>query len=92
MTVSVAVSANCATLNATFTGALPRTKRSTTIGPATWAMTSSCGAASSRPATSGSSESESVCALPRMCAWTTKTSVAANPIASAHHGMWKPSV
>jgi hypothetical protein len=90
--VSVAVSANCATLNATFTGALPRTNSSTAIGPTTCAMISSCGAASSRPATSGSSDSESVCALPRMWAWTTKTSVAANPTASAHHGIWKPSV
>ena len=42
--------------------------------------------------TSGSSESESVCALPRTCAWMTKTSVAAKPAASAHHGTWKPSV
>jgi hypothetical protein len=92
ITDSVAVSANCATLNATFTGALPRTNSNTAIGPTTCATTSACGVASSRPATSGSSESESVCALPRRWAWTTKISVAANPIASAHHGMWYPSV
>ena len=33
-----------------------------------------------------------MCALPRMWAWMTKTSVAAKPIASAHHGIWNPSV
>ena len=42
--------------------------------------------------TSGSSDSESVCALPRMWAWMTKTSAAAKPIASAHHGTRNPSV
>ena len=55
-------------------------------------MTRSDGIARSRPATSGSSESESVCALPRTCAWMTKISVAAKAAASAHHGMRKPSV
>ena len=90
--MSVAVSANCATLNATLTGALRRTKSSTTIGPTTCAMIRSCGAASSRPTTSGSSESESVCALPRMWAWMTKTSVGGEAAASAHQGTWKPSV
>jgi hypothetical protein len=89
-TVSVAVRANCATLNATLTGALPRANNSTTNGPATWATISSVGAPSSRPTTNGSSDSDSVCALPRMCAWTTKTSVAAKPIASAHQGTRNP--
>ena len=92
ITLSVAVSANCARLNATFTGAQERTNSSTRIGPATWAITSSCGAASSRPTTSGSSDSDSVCELPRMWAWMTKTSAAAKPTASAHHGTRKPSV
>ena len=79
-------------LKAIFTGALRRTKTSTTSGPTTCAITSSCGVARRRPTTSGSSESESVCALPRMWAWMTKTSAAANATASAHQGTWKPSV
>ena len=45
------------------------------------------GAASSRPSTSGSSDSDSECALPRTCAWITNSSVAAKPAASAHHGI-----
>ena len=58
-------------------GECPRVSTSTTAGPTTCAITRSCGAASSSPSTSGSSESDSECALPRTCAWTTNSSVAA---------------
>ena len=92
ITESVAVRANCARLNATLAGDRPRTKRRMSAGPAICATIRSCGVASSRPATSGSSESESVCALPRKWAWMTKTSVTANAAASAHHGTCTPSV
>ncbi len=79
-------------LKATLIGSVPRTHSSTSSGPSTWAKISSVGSPSSRPMTSGISESDSVCALPRTWAWMTKTSVAAKPAASAHHGTWKPSV
>ena len=91
-TLSVAVSANCATLKAILTGAVPRVNSRTTSGPRICASTRSCGVASSSPMTSGISESDSVCALPRMCAWMTKTSVAANASASPHHGICHPPV
>ena len=73
------MSANCATLNATLTGALPRDEQQhERSARRPGRRSSSCGVASSRPTTSGSSDSDSVCALPRMWAWMTKTSVAAN--------------
>ena len=87
---SAAVRANWARLNSSRTGPWPRVHTSTTAGPTIIASMRSCGAASSSPRTSGSSDSDSECALPRTCAWMTNTSVAAKPAASAHHGIVTP--
>ena len=84
---SAAVRPNWARLKSSRTGLWPRVQTSTTAGPTIIASTRSCGAASSRPSTSGSSDSDSECALPRTCAWITNSSVAAKPAASAHHGI-----
>ena len=84
---SAAVSPNWARLKNSRVGLWPRVQTSTTAGPAIIASTRSLGEASSRPSTSGSSDSDSECALPRTCAWITNSSVAAKPAASAHHGM-----
>ena len=91
ITARHAVRPNCARLNNSLSGECPRVNASTSAGPTTCASTSSCGEASSRPRISGSSEIDSECALPRTCAWTTNSSVAANPAASAHHGLCGPS-
>ena len=84
---SAPVRPNCATLNSSRTGPWPRVSTSTTAGPTTIAVTRSDGSASSSPSTSGISDSDSECLVPRMCAWATNASVAAKPAASAHQGM-----
>src|SRR3954451_23450923 len=84
---SVAVSANWARLNASRVNPCPRVNSRTISGPTTVATIRSLGLASSRPSTSGTSDSDSECALPRTCAWITNASATAKPAASAHHGI-----
>jgi hypothetical protein len=54
--------------------------------PTSPAITSSCAGRKRRPATSGSSPSDSECVLRRKCRCTTQRSAAANPSATSHHG------
>ena len=84
--LSAPTSANWARLNAVRIGMWRRSSSSTTPGPTMQASISSDGSARNRPATSGTSASDSDSALWRKLTWTTNTSAAAKASASAHHG------
>ena len=90
--LSPPTSANWARLNAVRIGMCRRSSSSTTPGPRMQASISSDGWARNRPATSGTSASDSDSALWRKLTWTTNTSAAAKASASAHHGRWMPPV
>jgi hypothetical protein len=79
-------SVNCARLKNALNVGISRSKASASDDPTSPAITSSCAGRNSRPATSGSSPSDSECVLRRKWRCTTQRSAAANPRAISHQG------
>jgi hypothetical protein len=79
-------SVNCARLKKALNGGISRSKASAAEAPTSPARTSSCAGRNRRPATSGSSPSDSEWVLRRKCRCTTQRSAAAKPPATSHHG------
>ncbi len=80
-------SVNWARLKNALKVGISRSNASATDDPTSPARTSSWAGRNSRPATSGSSPSESEWVLRRKWRWTTHRSAAAKPIATVHHGI-----
>ena len=74
---------NCARLKNALKIGISRSKASASEDPTRPASTSSCAGRNSRPATSGSSPSDSEWVLRRKCRCTTQRSAAANPAATS---------
>ena len=79
-------SVNCARLKKALKVGISRSNASATDAPTSPARTSSCAGRNSRPATSGSSPSDSEWVLLRKCRCTTQRSAAAKLAATSHHG------